>query len=56
MTHVQLIVFKQIERLNLRIAELESRDLSTAAKPMPHVTAAERPPDNPLSATNTAGD
>lgn len=50
---VHLIAFKEIERLNPRIAELESRDRQPQIeKPSGKPQAAERPADTPPPAAN----
>jgi len=48
---VHLIAFKEIERLNLRIAELESQ-IHQPAQPPARKPSAERPAPNTLSAPN----
>jgi predicted DNA-binding transcriptional regulator AlpA len=45
---VHLIAFKEIERLNLKVAELEIRNRQAAEKPIPKPAANESCPINPV--------
>jgi predicted DNA-binding transcriptional regulator AlpA len=53
---VHLIAFKEIERLNMRIVELENQHRTATERPIPKPAANERPPVTPAPSLPDASD